>query len=635
MAERNGMRINVGIYDRKHLRNLLKSAENQMKLFDEAIKKGVRIGESAGILDEGKPFLIDNYPAIKARMEELLHELHENIVSAIEEGNKAEWLLSCEKNDKMVDAIALSTGITKEQISQWKQPNLAALKAFQSRKVEGMGLSARVWNITDQFKQELELALDIGLGEGKSAAELSRDVRKYLREPNRLFRRVRDKHGVLRLSKAAKAYHPGQGVYRSSYRNAMRLASTENNMAYRSADHERWNQLQFVTGIEIRTSNNHPVYDICDELKGIYPKDFKFVGFHPHCRCYAVAVLPTKEQFLEYQNKRIAGEDVSDFKFDGVVKDVPDNFKGWLERNEERVKHHTNIPYFIKDNGKYVPKGWIDGIGSLTKKGEKGIVTDVKEALYKLKEPTYVTEKDVRSMIENFAKAEPDLFYGGLSKVKMSRSSSAFMSCTRAYLNKDGSYYKKDGNVITIHNADFSVKDISGNVVVFNPLQEVKEAMKAISANKHLTFNQEYAIESIWHEIRHAGAMGWKDIRKKNRKLRNAMECINQFCARRSYGKFLRAIGGNAKHKKEIIEGGYGYKIEVGRFERILKAINVSSSEAYAHFNKLIMTEPYENIFEQIVSFLVRKGVKRKNAETLIEAIQHSDTLFDAAIKGV
>lgn len=635
MAKGKDMKINVGVYDKKHLRNLLKIAEKQMKLLDDALKEAARIGEASGFSDKDAPFYFKDYPVVKARIDELMQGLHNNIVTSIEEGNREEWLLSCEKNDKMVDAITLSTGIPKAQISQWKQRNLEALNAFQSRKVEGMGLSARVWNITGQFKQELELALDIGLGEGKSAAALSRDVRKYLNEPNKLFRRVRDKHGVLRLSKAAKAYHPGQGVYRSSYKNAMRLASTEINMAYRSSDHERWQQLPFVVGIEIELSNNHPFYDICNELKGVYPKDFKFVGWHPQCRCHAVAVLPTQDEFLEYQNKKLAGEDVSGFKFKGEVKDVPDNFKGWLERNEERVKYHTNIPYFIKDNGKYVPKKWIEGIGTLTRKGEKGFVTDVKEAIYKLKEPTFVTEKEVRTMIENFAKAEPDLFYGGLSKVKMSRSNSAFMSCGRSYLNKDGSYHKDGGNILTIHNSDFAVTDASGNIVVFNPLHEVKEAMKSIAAKKPLTFNQEYAIESIWHEVRHAGAVGWKDIRKKNTRLRDAMECINQFCARRSYGKLLRAIGGTVKHKKEIIESGYGYSNSVSKFEKLIKAINVSSSEAYAHFSKVIMTEPYEDIFEHIVSFLVDKGVKRKNAETLVEALQRSDALFDAALMGV
>ena len=26
-----------------------------------------------------------------------------------------------------------------------------------------------------------------------------------------------------------------------------------------------------------------PFYDICDELQGIYPKTFKWTGWHPHC----------------------------------------------------------------------------------------------------------------------------------------------------------------------------------------------------------------------------------------------------------------------------------------------------------------------------------------------------------------
>lgn len=61
------------------------------------------------------------------------------------------------------------------------------------------------------------MAIDIALGDGTSAAVLSRTVRKWLNNPNALFRRVRDKHGQLRLSQNAKNYHPGRGVYRSAY----------------------------------------------------------------------------------------------------------------------------------------------------------------------------------------------------------------------------------------------------------------------------------------------------------------------------------------------------------------------------------------------------------------------------------
>lgn len=58
---------------------------------------------------------------------------------------------------------------------------------------------------------------------------MTRDLRNYLQHPDVLFRRVRDQHGILRLSQAAKDYHPGQGVYRSSYKNARRLTATETN----------------------------------------------------------------------------------------------------------------------------------------------------------------------------------------------------------------------------------------------------------------------------------------------------------------------------------------------------------------------------------------------------------------------
>ena len=145
----------------------------------------------------------------------------------------------------------------------------------------------------------------------KSAQQLSKDVRQCLQQPDKLFRRVRDKNGNLQLSKAAKLYHPGRGVYRSSAQNAMRLARTEINMAYRQAEYLRWQQLDFVVGFRVCLSNNHtikdskghpiPLEDICDELAGDYPKTFKFVGWHPNCRCY---VVPIMSDYDEYNKER-------------------------------------------------------------------------------------------------------------------------------------------------------------------------------------------------------------------------------------------------------------------------------------------------------------------------------------------
>lgn len=349
-------------FERQHLRNQYARAQAIMKMYEDAMAEASRIVAS-GVVDSDKAFYFDDYPSIKKRIDELMNEVNNQLLNTIESGNQEEWDLSALKNDAMVDSLVASTGIPQSTIAQWKQPNLSALTAFQQRKIEGMKLSQRVWNLTDQFRQELELALDVGIGEGKSADRMSRDVRRYLRNPDKLFRRVRDKHGNLRLSKAAKAYHPGRGVYRSSYRNALRLTATENNMAYRTADHLRWQQQPFVVGIEIKLSNNHTCkgvigrfVDICDDLAGVYPKDFKFVGWHPHCRCYCVPKQASKEEFMEYQQRLLSGEDVSNYHFKGEVKDLPRNFKDWYTDNTDRIARAKSQPYFLRDNQKLIDK---------------------------------------------------------------------------------------------------------------------------------------------------------------------------------------------------------------------------------------------------------------------------------------
>lgn len=344
----------IGTYDKKHKENLAKRARKVQQLYDAAIK---RIAQAAAPslfdADPKKEFHFEDFPALKKEMEALMQDLGSSLQANIEDGDQESWTLSNTKNDAMVDSIIGKKHLPQKVVQAWKHPHLEALNAFIARKEAGMNLSRRVWNLTQQFKSEMELALELGMGEGKSAAALSRDVRKYLVEPNKLFRRVRDKSGALRLSKAAAAYHPGQGVYRSSYKNALRMTATENNIAYRTADHNRWQALPFVIGIEIHISNNHPTEDICDLFDGKrFPKDFKFTGWHPWCRCYAVSVLASQEEMDAYTTAIMNGEDVSHWKFTGQVEKMPKEFNKWMKDNQARIENATSMPYFIKDNFK-------------------------------------------------------------------------------------------------------------------------------------------------------------------------------------------------------------------------------------------------------------------------------------------
>lgn len=357
------------LYDRRHLRQIASQMKAVQALYWDAIDTLCNRGERWLYVEPGKELHFEDFPMFNAEADKVVQNLARQLQLTIEQGNQDAWTLSNLKNDTMVKRMGFASLVPPEKLEQWTMPHMEALEQFNARVVKGMNLSERVWNLAQPFKSEMELALEIGIGDGLSAADLSRQVRRHLNEPNRLFRRVRDRDGNLRLSKAAQAYHPGRGVYRSSYKNALRMTATENNMAYRTADHQRWKQLDFVIGIEISTSpTNHPEPDICDELKGTYPKDFKFVGWHPWCRCIATAKTADDRQFDDYIDRMLAGEDVEGFHFEGEVTEMPECFTDWVQNNRERIAGARTAPYFIADN--YVDgdpgKGfkWMQGLNN-------------------------------------------------------------------------------------------------------------------------------------------------------------------------------------------------------------------------------------------------------------------------------
>lgn len=350
-------RFSIQSYDAAHYRQTEQYTQAVNALFDRATTE-IAKAVAKGTYDPDKPFSFDDYPGVKSVMQGVTKQLADRMITVIETGSKKQWLFACEKNDGFIASIMDTSKLSKARLKKMQDRNLEALQTFQGRKVEGMNLSQRVWKYVGQYKAQLESALDVGLGEGRNAAQLSRDVRENLKEPNRLFRRVRDKRGNLVLSKAAKAFHPGQGVYRSSYKNAMRLTRSEINMAYRESDFLRWQSLDFVVGFEIRRSNHEPLFkcDICEKLVGRYPKTFKFKGWHPQCMCYAVPILMDEETFDENElgdlKAALHGTQYKKLEAKNLVTDVPDGFKQWVKDHEEAQKKWASTPYFIKDNFK-------------------------------------------------------------------------------------------------------------------------------------------------------------------------------------------------------------------------------------------------------------------------------------------
>ncbi len=294
------------------------------------------------------------------QMESLQQEMADLLTANIKNGDRYSWNISAKKMSALMEWVSSYASIPDSKMEKWTDALSDSLDSYSTKRAKK--LSPRVWDLSEQFRQEIELSVEAAMEEGMSADDLSMVVRKYLKEPERLFRRVRDKSGVLRLSKAAKAYHPGAGIYRSSYKNARRMTVTEINAAYREADHLRWKTLPFVKGVEIRLTDSRHVPDICDDLKGVYPKDFKFTGWHPWCRCYAVPVLPSVEEFGDWDGES---------GFPDEVTDTPEAFDKWVADNRERIENAKAMPSFLDDNRKFwegkKASGKEDGLETVAK----------------------------------------------------------------------------------------------------------------------------------------------------------------------------------------------------------------------------------------------------------------------------
>lgn len=358
MAKRQkATRFSIQAFDNAHYRTTEQYARAVDALFDVATKE-ISQAAARGKIDPDKPFSFDDYPKIKGVMQDVTIQLADRLTTTIETGSKKQWLFACKKNDGFIASIFNTSKLSKARLNKMQDRNLDALQAFQGRKVEGLNLSERVWKYVGQYREQMETALDAGLGEGRSAQQLARDVKQNLKNPNRLFRRVRDKRGNLVLSKAARAFHPGRGVYRSSVKNAQRLTRSEINMAYRESDWQRWQSLDFVVGYEIVRSNHEPLCDcdICARLIGRYPKTFKFVGWHPQCMCYAIPILMDEETFDENElgdlKAALRGTTYKHKQAANTVADVPDSFKAWVKDHIEAQKGWSSTPYFIRDNFK-------------------------------------------------------------------------------------------------------------------------------------------------------------------------------------------------------------------------------------------------------------------------------------------
>lgn len=351
-------------------------AEKVRRLFAATVNEILALNKSVPTLDEGVMYSFDgDNMRIQKKVEALLRQLHSTTTTAIKKGITLEWEKANDACDKLISSCFGKEVLSSPEFSAWNNRNMAAMNAFTNRTENGLNLSKRIWQSVQQLRDEMEIAMTVAIGEGDSAQSISRKVRQYLNDPDLMFRRFRFKKGEdeqgkpiygrkwkkrIKDEKTGKYrwidydrsdYKTGSGVYKSSAKNAMRVARSETNIAYRRADNERWQQMDFVLGQRIQLSKNHPRPDICDKLQGDYPKDFVFDGWHAQCFCFATPILMDEEEMAKVTAAFLKGEKYT--PRGKQITEYPANFKHWVRDNKENIlasRSRGTEPYFIRNN---------------------------------------------------------------------------------------------------------------------------------------------------------------------------------------------------------------------------------------------------------------------------------------------
>ena len=346
------------------------------RLYDEFVDELTLLDYGESLLETDALFNFDNFPRLAGTLNEIFASFVNRQVLSFRGAITSAVALAYEHDNSILSGFS----VLSNAAVAFARGNAA--EAFIRGRMEapqGLNLSQLVWNYSQQSKSEFEVAISNviseGLQQGTSAEELGRKVRGQLNDPDMMWRRyhenvvvngqvrdvavwrkrVIDENGNVRFIKAP-LDEVGTGTYRSARKNANRLMRSEINMAYHRANHDRWMQEPFIIGQRISLSPQHPRYDICDELKGDYPKEFLFIGWHPQCLCMSNPITLQGDEKKDYYRRLAMGEDMSNYVSPNRIKDVPQAYKDYVAKNADKIvaaEERGKLAWHLAENRQY------------------------------------------------------------------------------------------------------------------------------------------------------------------------------------------------------------------------------------------------------------------------------------------
>ena len=84
-------------------------------------------------------------------------------------------------------------------------------------------------------------------------------------------------------------------------------------------------------------------------MKGKYPKEFLYLGWHPQCFCYTVSIMISPEEF-KARMKSGTLENV------GQINAIPRSAVDYVNLMRDKYENMKSLPYFLRDNSKLFAK---------------------------------------------------------------------------------------------------------------------------------------------------------------------------------------------------------------------------------------------------------------------------------------
>lgn len=346
------------------------------RLYSDYVKKLTSLGYGEDVLEDDALFNFDNFPQLKARLNDIFNDYYQNSLLCYKSGITDGVALAYNHDEMVIGGYSV---LTDKAIRVARDTAAATFISNRLKTKNGLNLAQIVWNYCQQTKSEFEMAMSNtiadGIKKGSSAEEVGKSIRKYLNDPDMMYRR----YHTIKVQKNGKKKDVvtwrrrriidgkvrfieeplekvGMGVYRSARKNVLRVARTEINSAYHKARNERWQKEPFVIGQYIHVSPQHNIDDICNDLEGRYPKDYVWISWHPQCICTSDPITIQGEEKKEFYKRLMDGEDMSNYVSPFAVLTMPEKYNQYIKDNSEAIVKagmRGKLAWHLQDNTKY------------------------------------------------------------------------------------------------------------------------------------------------------------------------------------------------------------------------------------------------------------------------------------------